>query len=112
MSQHRSKSVLGVDYEPMKLKTLTTAPMSLLRRGELFCETRTRLAIAQSHASVRSKDLEACLVSAAAQTMDMETKCFELSQRVASSVIGLGGRRKDGADRGEVKIEDIRSWLA
>ena len=94
MSRHRTRSVLGVNYESVDANSLMKSPESTLGSGSDFFPSQKLQA-----GSFRELDEQYQVLMK--KTL---TGCLELSKRVANSM-------RSGKKCREAKLSEIRKWL-
>lgn len=112
MSQHRTRSVIGVQYEQVSFPELTTSPQSLLEGTTLFHN-------ATPNGWTLSDTLISYVKSAEDAAKAMEDQCFEMAKRTAANLPGGSRRGGKGNDNGDTVVADdrralmatIRNWL-
>lgn len=95
MSRHRTRSVLGVNYESVDANSLLQSPESTLGNGSDFFPSRQKLQASSF------RELDEQHQAAMKKTL---AGCVELSKRVANSM-------QSGKKCREAKLSEIRKWL-
>lgn len=95
MSRHRTRSVLGVNYESVDANSLLQSPESTLGNGSDFFPSRQKLQASSF------RELDEQHQAAMKKTL---AGCVELSKRVANSL-------RSGKKCREAKLSEIRKWL-